>query len=424
MTVAFTLPDDWAITQKSLSPRLRKWFSQAQRDLPWRHTRDPWAIWVSEIMLQQTQVLTVQGYYERFMKRFPTLQSLADSDLQAVLNLWAGLGYYRRAKHLHAAAQAVVQHHHGRIPPTAANLMTLPGIGRYTAGAIASIAYGEKVALLDGNVMRVLARIGAITANIALPQTQQQLWVMAESLVPEPATKTSLNLNPPGDHNQALMELGALICLPPPQTPQCLLCPLKNLCRANQQGIQDQLPVKTAKKTTPTIAQTALLIRDKHGSLLLLQRPSGGLWEHLWEFPVLPQISPQLRLNSPHQLTDVIHRTLGLRLELEPDVVEVRHQLTHRLMCYRIYRARSAQVAPAVHLPVCNDGQAAKNRPPHAYQAWRWISPADLFQGAAARESPDRVPLATVVHKIAHAAGINTPPAPEPRAARRKNKTG
>lgn len=372
------LPADWRATQKRVSGKLLAWYRKAQRDLPWRRTRDPWAIWVSEIMLQQTQVLTVQGYYARFMKRFPTVEALAGADLQAVLALWAGLGYYRRAKHLYAAAREVVEKHGGVMPATAAALRTLPGVGRYTAAAIASIAYGESVAVLDGNVMRALARLGAINGDISKTITQHLLWQMAESLVPAAPDA--------GDHNQALMELGALICTP--QGPRCGSCPVRECCRARAQGVQENLPVKGAKKAVETLRQSVLVVRDGRGAVLVLQRPEGGLWEQLWEFPVLPAV-----VNSRGKLADVIHKVLGLALRRVARAGSVEHALTHRHMVYQVYTSVCVESEPRVRLPRCGNAEAT-------YLAWRWLSPAELRAGA--------VPLAAVVYKIAAVAEIGS----------------
>ena len=211
-----------------------------KRDMPWRKTRDPYAIWLSETMLQQTQVETVKPFYHKFLQQFPTIADLAAADLQEVLKLWAGLGYYRRAKHLHAAAQEIVEKHAGKVPTSAAQLLTLPGVGRYTAGAVASIAFKEPVSVLDGNVMRVLARLTVLRDDIAQPQVKKQLWFIADSLVvgPPPTDR-------PGDLNQALMELGATVCTP--ANPCCLLCPLKGFCGAFEAGLTASVPFKSPK---------------------------------------------------------------------------------------------------------------------------------------------------------------------------------
>src|SRR5215212_5496516 len=212
---------------------LLNWYDAHAADLPFRRTHDPYRIWLSEIMLQQTQVTTVIPYFERFLARFPTVESLAAAPLDDVLKLWEGLGYYSRARNLHRAAQHIVTDHGAHFPTTAIELQALPGIGRYTAGAIASIAYNEPVAVLDGNVMRVLTRLYDIADDIAAPATQKRLWTLAESLVPP---------DHPGNFNQAMMELGRTICKP--RQPLCAACPVSAHCLAFQRGVQSERPVK------------------------------------------------------------------------------------------------------------------------------------------------------------------------------------
>ncbi|NUQ46119.1 MAG: A/G-specific adenine glycosylase [Phycisphaerae bacterium] len=257
-----------------LRRRLPAWYRRHRRDLPWRRTRDPYAIWLSEIMLQQTQVATVIPYYERFVSRFPTVQRLAAAPLDDVLRLWSGLGYYARARHLHAAAKRVVAEHDGRFPDTLERLSRLPGIGRYTAAAIASIAFDRRAAVLDGNVSRVLARLFAVTSPIKATITRNRLWTLAESLTPAKHC---------GDFNQAMMELGATLCSP--KRPQCLLCPVSPECEALAVGRQNQLPVKLRSAQTVRLEYTLLLVR-RNGCFLLRQRnaDSGNL-VGFWEAP-------------------------------------------------------------------------------------------------------------------------------------------
>jgi A/G-specific adenine glycosylase len=212
---------------------LLSWFDRQRRDLPWRHTRDPYCIWLSEVMLQQTRVETVIPYYEKFLARFPTLESLAEADLSEVLAHWSGLGYYRRARQLHAAAQAVRDRHGGEIPQSVAGLESLPGVGAYTAAAVASIAFGVAAPVLDGNVERVLTRRLALAEN---PKSRAVRLVLLEE------GARLLSESRPGDSNQALMELGATLCAP--QRPRCLFCPLLAGCRAAAQGDQERYPGK------------------------------------------------------------------------------------------------------------------------------------------------------------------------------------
>jgi A/G-specific adenine glycosylase len=257
-------------------------FARVKRDLPWRRTRDPYAIWVSEIMLQQTRVQTVIPYWERWMTRFPTVSALAGAPLEDVLAAWAGLGYYSRARNLHAGAQAVDARFGGALPTRAAELREVPGIGPYTAGAIASIAFGERSPLVDGNVARVLARVFEIEEDIKSTAGQRALWAAAAELMralPESA--------PAGDLNQGLMELGATICAP--AQPRCLACPLAKECAAARGGRQDELPVVAARKKAaelPLLERTAVWIEEA-GRIVLARRAPEGLFGGLWELPPL-----------------------------------------------------------------------------------------------------------------------------------------
>lgn len=344
-------------SRDALSAALLAWFDHGHRDMPWRHTKDPYAIWLSETMLQQTQVETVKPYYYKFLQAFPTVADLAKADLQEVLKLWAGLGYYRRAKHLHAAAQAMLQQHGGRVPPTAAQLLELPGVGRYTAGAVASIAFDEPVPVLDGNVMRVLSRLALVDTDLSRPQTQKRLWSIAETLVPKKR---------PGDYNQALMELGALVCTP--LHPKCMLCPLHSFCGAFRQHRQHELPKKAPKRPVPAYRFLLFLLTDPHGRLLVLQRPRGGLWEEMWEFPVL---KTPLSVNSLASLADVVSEALAIAVVLDRELGLVAHTLTHRRMEYQVYAGHCPATSPLpVRLPPCPDGS-------QCYQSARWVDPSE-----------------------------------------------
>lgn len=259
--------------EKLISTRLLKWYRKTARDLPWRRTKDPYKIWVSEIMLQQTQVETVIPYYERWLKRFPTLERLTKAKVSDVLKYWAGLGYYRRARMLHQAACEIREKYRWQIPQTPEELMKLPGIGRYTAGAIASIAFGVKTPVLDGNVIRVLTRFYAISEDISSGQTLEKLWEIAESLVP---------LKNPGDFNQALMELGATVCTP--DLPRCLICPVSDFCKAFKRTRQTAFPVNGRKEKIEKKHATALVLRN-NGKVLIQKQPETARWGGLWTFP-------------------------------------------------------------------------------------------------------------------------------------------
>lgn len=259
--------------ENRIQAQLLQWFRKNGRDLPWRRTRDPYAIWVSEIMLQQTQVDTVIPYYQRFLKSFPTVRRLAKADLSKVLKAWEGLGYYSRARNLHRASQVLSSHLKGKIPDTMEGLLNIPGIGRYTAGAILSIAYNKEAPILDGNVKRVLARLFAVSGDIRKKETERTLWALSESLIPEGHA---------GSFNQALMDLGAMVCTP--RGPLCLRCPLQRLCKARAQGKPERYPLKAAKKRIPRVDALSAVI-ERNGKVLVRQRPAEGLLGGLWEFP-------------------------------------------------------------------------------------------------------------------------------------------
>jgi len=250
-----------------------KWYDRNARRLPWRAVIDPYAIWVSEVMLQQTQVETVIPYYQRWMERFPDVQALAAATEQEVLGVWEGLGYYTRARHLWQAAGKLINDYDAHLPRDTRSLEKLPGVGRYTAGAIASIAFGVDAPALDGNIKRVLARVFDVDLPIDKPAGLKRLWTLAAELLPHGRV---------GDHNQALMDLGALICMP--KHPLCAECPLKGICLAFRQGCVMERPVKTPKKTTTHITVTAAIIR-RSGRVLIARRPYKGLLGGLWEFP-------------------------------------------------------------------------------------------------------------------------------------------
>lgn len=257
-----------------LSRQILCWYSKHKRNLPWRHTHDPYRIWVSEIMLQQTQVATVIPYYNRWVKKFPFLSSFATAPLAQALRFWAGLGYYRRVRMFHKAAQYIMETLGGKIPTTAKELEKLPGIGRYTAGAIASIAFNEKAPVLDGNVIRILTRIFAISQSVDRPRTREKLWDIAGSLLP---------LRNPGDLNQALMELGATVCFP--LTPQCSRCPVKKACSAHTKKRELLYPVRSQKEQYEKRHMATLVLRNEKNEVWLEKQPEEGRWGGLWMFP-------------------------------------------------------------------------------------------------------------------------------------------
>jgi A/G-specific adenine glycosylase len=285
---------------------LLDWYASARRDLPWRRTRDPWRVLVSEIMLQQTRVSVVIPYYERFIARFPTPRSLAEAAEEELLAMWAGLGYYSRARNLKRAAEAICAR--GGFPETAEEWRALPGIGGYTAAAVASICFREPAAVLDGNVARVMARFAADTGDIASSGVRLRLKEQAQALL-DPAH--------PGDFNQALMELGATVCLP--RQPRCLLCPWQNLCQARRSGLESELPVKARRRQTERLALRLALIVDR-GRLLLRRRPEEERrLAGFWELPALEE------LGSPRSL-----KLLG----------RFRHSITHHNYDVEVWHGR------------------------------------------------------------------------------------
>ena len=260
------------------------WFDQhGRKDLPWQHDTSPYRVWVSEIMLQQTQVRTVIPYYQRFMQRFPDVQALAEAPIDEVLHLWTGLGYYARARNLHRAAQQVCTEHGGVFPRSLEALQGLPGIGRSTAGAILGIAFGEWAAILDGNVKRVLARYHAVAGWPGDTAVHRQLWAFAEKHTPQARV---------ADYTQAMMDLGATLCTR--SRPRCTECPLQAGCSALAQGRQADFPGKKPRKALPVRSTVFLVLRDTQGHVLLQQRPPSGIWGGLWCFPELPslQVAP------------------------------------------------------------------------------------------------------------------------------------
>jgi A/G-specific adenine glycosylase len=298
----------------TLASKLLNWYSQNSRRLPWRDHPDPYAVWVSEIMLQQTRVETVGPYFERWMQRFPSLPALAQASQQDVLAAWEGLGYYSRARNLHRAAQVVMAEYGGRLPSDAAALRGLPGIGRYTAGAIASIAFGQDEPALDGNIRRVLARVFDVRLPARSPAGEQRLWELAAANLPAGQA---------GAYNQALMDLGSAICTP--RKPACLICPLAELCQARLLGVQEQRPVLEARAETPHYTVTAAVIA-RDGQVLIAQRPPEGLLGGLWEFPG-GKVQPGEDL--PACLRREIREELDAQVEVGAELGVFRHAYTH-----------------------------------------------------------------------------------------------
>ncbi len=311
---------------------LLRWFDAHKRDLPWRRTRDPYRIWLAEIMLQQTRVPTVIPYYRRFLRAFPTMHKLARAHLNSVLRLWAGLGYYSRARNLHGAAKRIVREHGGRFPATLEQALALPGVGDYTARAILSIACQEPVAVVDGNVARVLVRL--LRLHTADPNNRAALQPLADKLVAP---------RRPGDFNQALMELGSTVCLP--RAPRCSECPLEKLCAARQAGVERELGLRRIKRARPTTTLNVFVARQ-NGRVLLVREPN-GMFSGLWHFPY----------------------TTGRGTKALRPLYTFEHEMTARRLVLRVHEAST-------------NGEAT-------LPAGRWVRPQDIPRlgvGAATRK--------------------------------------
>jgi A/G-specific adenine glycosylase len=308
--------------RRAFAARLIAWQqAHGRRDLPWQGTREPYRIWLSEIMLQQTQVSTVIPYYQRFLAAFPDVASLAAAPIERVLEHWSGLGYYRRAHLLHSAARAVVAEHRGEFPRDAAAAARLPGIGRSTAAAIAAFAFGARGAILDGNVQRVLARHAAVEGFPARAKVKRALWQLAEALLPPSGIEI---------YTQALMDLGATVCLR--TAPRCSACPVAGDCVARRENRIDELPPPRPRKALPRRALTVLLL-ERHGEVLLERRPSSGIWAGLWSLPELDIGADPVgycaqrfaaRVVALSQLPVIEHGFTHFRLTLHPQPCAVR----------------------------------------------------------------------------------------------------
>jgi A/G-specific adenine glycosylase len=337
---------------------LLKWYPQNARDLPWRRTTDPYAIWVSEIMLQQTQVKTVLGYWKRWMEALPTIEALAKANPARIHKLWEGLGYYTRVRNMQKAAQQIMSQHDGEFPRDYHAILELPGIGRYTAGAIASIAFNEPQPILDGNVMRVLTRIFGIDGNAWEKPVNEKLWAIARQLVAASPNRSHLN--------QSLMELGALICTP--KQPKCAICPARKFCEALRTGRIEELP-NLGKRVTTTPRHFVAFVLENKGRYLVRQRPAGVVNAHLWEFPNVEVASPKTprgrgRESAADQERERRLASAAAEFGLKPARLEHLCTIKHTITRYRItleaYRGEA------------NAGQA------QSINGGRWLKPAEL----------------------------------------------
>lgn len=331
-----------------LRTSLLGWYSQSGRDLPWRQTRDPYAIWVSEIMLQQTQVKTVIPYFDRWMSQFPTVQALAAADLQQVLKAWEGLGYYARARNLHRAAQVIVQQHGSIFPTEIDAVLALPGIGRTTAGGILSAAFNQPLAILDGNVKRVLARL--IALDVAIAKALPRLWQISQDLVDPQHGR---------DFNQALMDLGATVCTP--HNPTCLVCPWQGHCQAYNLGTQSQIPMSEPRAPVPHKQIGVAVIWNDRGQILIDRRKPDGLLGGLWEFP-------GGKVEAGETIAACIQREiqeeLGIEIFVGDRLVVVDHAYSHFRVTLNVHHCRHLSGDPQ----------------PIACDEIRWVTLAELDQ--------------------------------------------
>jgi A/G-specific adenine glycosylase len=336
---------DW---NRSLARHLLPWFRRHQRDLPWRRSSDPYRIWISEIMLQQTQVVTVIPYFERFVASFPTVRELAAADENEVLRHWEGLGYYRRARQLHAAAKRIVTEHAGQFPQSHEAIWQLPGIGRYTAGAIASIAYDHRTPILEANTIRLLSRLFAQPGDSSTAAAQKVLWQLAEAIVPSKRC---------GQFNQALMELGSLICTP--KSPRCGQCPVSELCAAFQQGKQDQIPGEKAKPQFEAVREAAIVVWHKD-RIFLRRREPGERWAGLWDFVRFP-LTAKPGVAMATEIQTKVRQQSGLSIGKLQKIATLKHGVTRFRITLDCYTAIASEAKPKVNA-----------------REWQWIAPENL----------------------------------------------
>jgi A/G-specific adenine glycosylase len=328
--------------------KLRAWYDRHARDLPWRGTRDPYAVWLSEIMLQQTQVETVKPYFQRFLTALPTIRALAEAKERQVLRLWEGLGYYRRGRQLHKAAQVIVAAHRGTFPTDPEAVLGLPGIGRYTAGAILSIAFDQRRPILEANTVRLFSRLLAYDGQPSSAAGQKLLWAAAEAVLPARDV---------GRFNQALMELGGQVCRP--RAPLCQDCPAAGLCKAQLGGLQEEIPRAKLPPRIEEVAEAAVLVR-RRGRVLLIQWPEGRRWAGLWDFPRFALQATQ-PAKVHRELIDNVQRLTGVTIS--PG--EHRQTLRHGVTRFRITLA-------------CYEGNYVSHHGGGEKIVQKWVRPAEL----------------------------------------------
>jgi A/G-specific adenine glycosylase len=410
---------------KSIVPALLSWFAINARALPWRRTCDPYAIWVSEIMLQQTQVKTVIPYWERWMRQLPTVQSVAKAKPAKLHKLWEGLGYYTRVRNLQKAAKEIVTQHDGKFPEDFDAVLALPGIGRYTAGAVCSIAFNQPSPILDGNVTRVLTRLFGIPSDPREKQTNAQLWQLAEELVAtafaretsepngrratilpllgERADVQYTNQNGCSHLNQSLMELGALICTP--RSPQCEACPVQKLCVAFHENRVEELP-NIGKRTASTARRFLAFVVERNGKFLVRQRPVGVVNAHLWEFP-------NTELGARHsgpQRAQSAARSLGFKPTASRPFCTIKHSITRYRITLEAFCARiggTSYTSPKITRP---QNSTRRGTPPSEADIGRWLRLAQLA----------RLPFTAAHKKVLGKLGLERRAPPRPASSARK----
>jgi len=317
------VPEDFNIDK--FQADLLNWYHTYKRDLPWRKDQDPYKVWVSEIMLQQTKVDTVIPYFNHFIEKYPTIHDLAEAEEQDVLKAWEGLGYYSRAKNLQEAVREVDVSYGGQVPDDPQQLASLKGVGPYTKGAILSIAYDQPEPAVDGNVMRVFSRLLKIDENIALQKTKKHF---------EKYIRHIISKEDPSSFNQAIMDLGAMVCTP--KSPACLLCPVQAHCKAFAEGVQEKLPIKTKAKKQKKVPYAAILIRNKQHEYVIEQRPDSGLLANLWQFPMVPLD----KIDFEHAESWLLNE-YGLDIEICQKKGELKHVFSHLIWEIEIYDAKT-----------------------------------------------------------------------------------
>jgi A/G-specific adenine glycosylase len=325
-----SVPHLFSVDEKRLlRARLRTWFRRHARDLPWRRTRDPYHVWISEVMLQQTQVAAVMPYFERFLDRWPNVPALAEAPQQEVLRVWEGLGYYRRARQLHAAAKLIVQRHAGVFPADAEAVRALPGIGRYTAGAILSIAFDQRQPILEANSQRVLSRLAAVRGDLSRADAQRHLWSLAEDFLPRTGA---------GEFNQALMELGSAVCTH--RSPRCEACPLAAVCVSRREGLTGEIPAAKRKTLYEDVSEAAVVVRER-GSRRVLVRQCGAdeRWAGLWDFPRFAIKSDDAECFNAELIAKVAQLT-GLSIEPLGALATIKHGVTRFRITLHCHQAR------------------------------------------------------------------------------------